>query len=158
MPARSKVQDTAEAVRWLREGKSYAWMVETYLEKYNIQTTTSMWATFRHRQGLDLKITRDSDLIPWTVAEKHRWKYPLTMLRYEARKRAGHELKADQQERLDNWKAALAEGDRVVHYDPETEAGFFLIPRGDGDTDLIHQPKATPEAGEAKEEPDTSEN
>ncbi|MFJ9158674.1 hypothetical protein ACIRPS_17945 [Streptomyces griseoviridis] len=151
MPAKSKVQDTAEAVRWIEDGKSYAWIVEKYLEKYNIETTTSMWATFRHRQGLDRQITRDTELIPWTVAEKHRWKYPLTMLRYEARRRAGHELKPDQQERLDNWKATLAEKNRVVYYDPETEAGFFLVPREATDADLIRAPKA-PEASKESTE------
>ncbi|MFE7124021.1 hypothetical protein [Streptomyces sp. NPDC057617] len=141
MPARSKVQNTGEAVRWIEEGKSYSWIVAKYLEKYGIETTTSMWATFRHRQGLDRQITRDTDLIPWAVDAKHRWKYPLTMLRYEARSRAGHELKPDQRERLDNWKATLEEKNRVVYYDPDTEAGFFLVPREETDTDLIRAPK-----------------
>ncbi|WP_411120615.1 hypothetical protein [Streptomyces sp. x-19] len=155
MPAKSKVQNVAEAVRWIKEGKSYSWIVEKYLEKYNIETTTSMWATFRHRQGLDLQITRDTELIPWTVEAKHRWKYPLTMLRYEARLRSKQELKPDQQERLDNWKATLREKDRVVYYDPETDAGFFLVPREATDTDLIRKPepkKAGPEKHETQTE------
>ncbi|MFF9644719.1 hypothetical protein [Kitasatospora aureofaciens] len=142
MPAKTKVQDEQEAIRWLSEGKSYQWMVEKYLEKYNIQTTTSMWATFRHRKGLDLRITRDADLIPWEVKEEHRWQYPLVMLRFEARQRAGHELKKADRSRLDAWKAERESTETVVYYDPQTEDGFFYVPREASDTDLIREPIA----------------
>ncbi|WP_327068714.1 hypothetical protein [Kitasatospora sp. NBC_01302] len=143
MPAKTKVQDEQEAIRWLREGKSYAWMVEKYLEKYNIQTTTSMWATFRHRKGLDLRITRDADLIPWEVKEEHRWQYPLVMLRFEARRRAGHELKEADLSRLTSWKAERESTGTVVYYAPQTEDGFFYVPREASDTDLIREPIAS---------------
>lgn len=149
MPARTKVQNEREAIRWIEDGKSYAWIVEKYLEKYKIQTTVSMWATFRHRHGLDRQITRDTNLIPWTVRPEHRWKYPLTMLRFEARRREGHELKPDQQTRLDSWKQKLEEKERVVYYDPDTEAGFFLVPREERDTDLIRRPVEASEPGAA---------
>jgi hypothetical protein len=37
----------------------------------------------------------------------------------------------------------LADNNAVVHYDPDTEAGFFYIPRSDGDGDLVHKPKVS---------------
>ncbi|GAB2329218.1 hypothetical protein [Streptomyces variabilis] len=140
MPAKSKVQNEQEAIRWITEGKSYEWIVEQYREKYKIETTTSMWATFRHRKGLDRLITRDDSLIPWKVERQHRWKYPLVMLRFEARRREGHELKPRDASRLESWKRMLEEEGLVVYYDPETEDGFFLVPREETDDDLVRVP------------------
>jgi hypothetical protein len=40
----------------------------------------------------------------------------------------------------------IKEEGAVVHYDPDTEEGFFYVPRQEGDDDLIHRPpsKTTP--------------
>ncbi|MFF7800265.1 hypothetical protein [Streptomyces olivaceus] len=136
-----KIQDEQEVIRWFREGKTYQWMIDEYKRKYGIDTAASMWGNFRQRRGLDRRIVRDDDLIPWFVTEEHRWAYPLAMLRAEARRRAGKELTSLDASRLANWKQMLKEEDAVVHYDPETEEGFHYIPRQPGDDDLIHQPK-----------------
>jgi hypothetical protein len=136
-----KIQDEGEVVRWFEEGRTYAWMVEEYRRKYNIETVPSMWGNFRQRKGLDRRITRDDELIPWFVKEEHRWLYPLAMLRVEARRRDGRTLTENDRSRLASWRQMLAEGDAVVHYDPDTEEGFFYIPRQEGDDDLIHKPE-----------------
>ncbi|MFH8414343.1 hypothetical protein [Streptomyces collinus] len=140
MPS-SKIQDEAEVIRWFEEGKTYNWMVEEYKRKYNIDTRPSMWGNFRRRRGLDRRITRDDELIPWFVKEEHRWAYPLMMLRVEGRRRAGKEIREVDAQRLASWKSMLEEENAVVHYDPDTEDGFFYIPRQPGDDDLIHPPK-----------------
>lgn len=141
MPA-SKIQDEGEVIRWIEEGRTYAWMTEEYQRKYNIQTSPSMWSNFRRRHGLDRRIARDDDLIPWEVKVEHRWRYPLAMLRHEARRRAGMAQAADIPEKLEAWKRNLAEEDVVVHYEPDTEDGFFYVPRRKGiDTDLIRVPE-----------------
>jgi hypothetical protein len=101
-----------------------------------------MWGNFRRRRGLDRRIVRDDELIPWFVKEEHRWAYPLAMLRAEARRRAGKDLTETDQNRLKNWMEMIKEEDAVVHYDPDTEEGFFYVPRQEGDDDLIHRPKA----------------
>ncbi|AWY07595.1 immunity repressor [Streptomyces phage Yosif] len=136
-----KIQDEQEVIRWFEEGRTYAWMVEEYKRKYNIETVPSLWGNFRRRRGLDRRLTRNDDLIPWHVKVEHRWAYPLAMLRAEARLRDGKELSEVEQGRLDSWKTMLTEENAVVHYDPDTEEGFFYIPRQEGDTDLIHAPK-----------------
>lgn len=134
-----KIQDEQEVIRWFEEGRTYAWMTEQYREKYGIETVGSMWGNFRRRRGLDRRIVRDDDLIPWAVKEEHRWAYPLAMLRAEARRRAGQATEADEA-RLESWLDMLKEEDAVVHYDPDTEEGFHYVPRQSGDEDLIHEP------------------
>ncbi|WP_420312536.1 hypothetical protein ACOB87_37875 [Streptomyces sp. YS-B37] len=135
-----KIQNEQEVVRWFEEGRTYAWMIEEYKRKYGIDTVPSMWGNFRRRRGLDRRIVRDDELIPWFVKEEHRWAYPILMLRAEARRRAGKELTETDSARLASWMKMLKEEGAVVHYDPDTEEGFFYVPRQEGDDDLIHSP------------------
>ena len=43
MPAASKIRDLPEALSWLREGRTYQWIVDEYLRKYDVRTMVSMW-------------------------------------------------------------------------------------------------------------------
>lgn len=142
----SKIQDDGEVRRWFEEGRTYQWMCDEYLRKYNIETVPSLWGNYRRRRGLARRITRDDELIPWLVTEKHRWAYPLAMLRVEARRRAGREIRDVDLARLTPWKQDLVEGGLVVHYDADTEQGFFYVPARPEDADLIRVPrrKTTP--------------
>ena len=136
-----KVRDNTEVRRWFEQGKPYSWMIEEYRRKYDEETSKSMWGNYRRRQGLERRINRDASLIPWRVGPKHRWAYPVIMLRVEARRRRGDKLRPIDDQRLIAWLDGLKERDLVVHYDPEVEEGFFLIPRQPGDEDLIHEPE-----------------
>lgn len=136
----SKIVDEGEVIRWMKEGKTYSWMVEEYQRKYNIETVPSLWSNFRARRGLPRRITRDDDLIPWHVQPQHRWAYPLAMLRAEARRRSGRELRPIDQQRVDGWLRGMDEKNVVLHYDPELPEGFFYVPREKTDTDIIRQP------------------
>lgn len=138
-----KIVDEGEVIRWFEEGRTYAWMIEEYRRKYNIETVPSMWGNFRRRRGLQRRITRNDELIPWAVKPEHRWLYPIAMLRAEARRREkGEEALSELEKlRLPSWKKMLEEEGAVVHYDPDTDEGFFYIPRQEGDDDLIHKPK-----------------
>ena len=118
-----------------------AWMVEEYQRKYGIETRPSMFGNFRRRRGLERRLTRNDDLLPWALDEKHRWTYPAMMLRAEARRRDGKELRKEDETRLDAWLRRLEEEDTVVHYDMATEEGFWYVPRRPGvDTDIIRVP------------------
>lgn len=142
MPAHSKVQDMQEALRWLEEGKTYSWLVDEYLRKYNIETTISMWAAIRRRHGIENRIVRDETLIPWAVKEEHRHSHPVSMLRAEARKRAGKTLTPMMADMLESWLKGLERDGCVVHYDPDTEEGWWYVPRREGiDKDLIRVPE-----------------
>lgn len=141
MPA-PKIQNEQEVIRWFEEGRSYPWMQEQYRKKYNIETSKAMWANFRRRRGLELRLERSPELIPWKVLPEHQLNYSLAMLRVEGRRRRGETLREVDATRLEAFKEQLAEGDLVVHYDPETEEGFFLVPRRENvDTDMIREPE-----------------
>lgn len=137
-----KIVDETEVIRWFEEGKTYAEMAQIYRDKYNIETVPSMWGNFRRRHGLDRRIERNDDLIPWAVEKRHRWAYPLMMLRTEGRRRSGLEVAESMTGRLDRWLETMKKDDTVVHYDPDTDDGFFYVPRREGvDKDLIRQPE-----------------
>lgn len=141
MPGR-KIQDEQEVLRWFEEGRTYSWMQQEYLDKYNIETTPRMWSNFRRRRGLPHRMHHDESLIPWVVMDEHRHRYPVAMLRKVARQRRGDKITERDQERIDAWLNSLADGDAVVHYDPQTEEGFFYVPRRPGiDKDLIREPE-----------------
>lgn len=151
---KTKIQDEAEVLRWFDEGRPYIWMVEEYARKYNIATTLTMWGNFRRRRGIPKRIVRDDNLIPWLVEEQHRWAYPVAMLRTEARRRGGAELTETDESRLKAWKDRLEAEDLVVHYDPNTDSGFFYVDRRPGvDLDLIREPdfKTTSQPTTAKD-------
>lgn len=141
MPA-SKIVNEQEVIKWFDEGRTYAWMQEQYQEKYGIETRLSMWGNFRRRHGLARRIARNDDLIPWEVKPEHRWDYPIMTLRKEARQREGLELSEEDQRALVAWKAGMERDGSVLHYDPDTEQGWFYVPRREGvDLDLIREPE-----------------
>jgi hypothetical protein len=136
----TKIQDRQEVLKWFAEGRTYSWMVEKYIEKYNIETTQTMWANFRSRNKLPRRIARNETLIPWGVKEEHRYNQAVVMLRQEARRREGLPLTEGYEARVNSWLEMLEEEGVVVHYDPDTEEGFFYVPREAGDDDIIRRP------------------
>jgi hypothetical protein len=149
--AQSKIVDESEVIRWFEEDRTYPWMQEQYREKYGIETTIPMWSAFRRRRGLDRRNLRADDLIPWKVKDEHRHLYPALMLRAEGRRRAQEQAEAEGKKpratisdrdakRLASWKRMLEDDSLVVHYDPDTEDGFFYVPREDGDAEFIRKP------------------
>lgn len=141
--ATSKIVSEDEVLRWIEEGRTYRWMSEEYDTKYNIEITPNAFANLRYRRGLDRRIGRGDDLIPWNVKREHRWEYPVVMLRVEVRRREGRELRDIDAKRLESWKRQLTEGGLVVHYDPETDEGWWYVPAREGiDLDLIREPNA----------------
>jgi hypothetical protein len=136
----SKIVDEEEAVAWIMDGRPYVWMVEEYRRKYGVETSVGMWAQFRRRRGLPRRIVMDPALIPWRVKDEHHGSHTVHMLRAEARARAGKALAPVEQGRLASFRRMLADGDLVVHYEPDSEEGWFLVPREPGDTDIIRHP------------------
>lgn len=142
MPAPSKVQDFQEVTRWMEEGKTYKWMVEEYLRKYNIETTISMWSGIRHRYGFERRQVRNDDMIPWEVKEEHRYAHAINMLRAEARRRAGNQLSRYMESLVTGWLRGMERDGTVLGYDPDTESGWYYAPRREGiDLDLIVEPE-----------------
>jgi len=136
----SKIVDEQEVIRWFHDGLTAPEMVEEYRRKYNVETSPSMWGNFRKRHGLAARNVRDATLIPWQVQERHRFRYPVEMLRLEAQVRAGRQLSGDDQARHTSYFARLAERGEVIEYRPETDEGFHLVPRSSDDLDVIRRP------------------
>lgn len=151
MPAR-KVQDERELVRWYREGRTGAWVQDEYRRKYGVEVSENFFSNAIHKlrdryDDLEPRVARYDDLLPWRVREEHLYTYPAQMLRMEGRRRAGEQLAMGYQRRLDNWLGRLRADDLVVHYDPDTDAGFMYVPRRAGiDTDVIRDPRRSSDA------------
>ena len=135
-----KIQDEGEARRWIEEGRTYRWMAEEHLRKYDVKVSPEAFSALRRRLGLERRNQRDDSLIPWDVKIDHRWDFILSMLRAEGRVRAGQELTGRMVQKHASFMARLRDENLVVYYDPETEQGFFLIPREEQDEDIVRQP------------------
>lgn len=147
MPA-SMIENDGEVNRWFEEERPYSHMIDQYRSKYGKETTVQFWSKQRERRGFKRRNVRDDNLIPWRVKVDHAYKEEPINLRREARRRAGLPIGKDPDYQakalaeLDSWIARLAEDDAVVHYDADTEQGWFLVPRRQGvDLDLIHEPE-----------------
>lgn len=70
--------------------------------------------------------------IPWTLLPKHRHYHAARMLRSAARQDAGLEIGATLKPQLAAWQKTLVDEDAVIHYDPDTDEGFWLVPRRHG--------------------------
>lgn len=139
----SKLQNRDEFVRWYRDGKTYSWMIEQYWDKYGIEIGYGTISNWRHQLGLERRAVRDPNLIPWTVKPEHRINHLLNMLRAEGRRRSGQDVAPSTLKKLEAWLEWLKEQDVVVHYDPDTEPGWWVVPRRPGiDTDIIRKPSA----------------
>lgn len=141
---------------YLSQGLTQQQIVDAWKRDCGVTVSRSAIAMAIERYGLKSAHSRPryEDLLPWRVANEHREKTDARMLRAEGRRRAGQRLTAQQERRLDNWLADLAEQDAVVHYDRETEQGFFWIPRSEanrGSDDIINKPKS-PSIGELIEQ------
>ena len=87
-------------------------------------------------------------IVPWAVKAEHRWARPLAMLRIESRRRAGFDVPGEDLDRLSRFRSELAQRNLVVHYEPRTGQGWWLVPRRRGiDADLIREPDAADAAG-----------
>lgn len=139
----SKIVDEGEAKRWLiDEERPYKWIIDTYRTKYNIETSAAMWSRARQRLGAEtFRSLPRSGLMPWTVrGEAHRTHYIPHMLRMVDRVRRGEATREDEG-RAASFLERLNSMSAVVHYDPETTQGWFLVPRESYDKDIIRDPK-----------------
>ncbi|MFI5840532.1 hypothetical protein ACIA8K_12570 [Catenuloplanes sp. NPDC051500] len=142
----TKVQNQAEAIAWIEEGRPYRWIIDKYIEKYGIETKPAMWSNFRRKHGIKTRTVRNESLVPWKIEEHHRTAYHLEMLRAEARRRAGVELLPEAADKLRRFHENLEETGTVVHYSPKK--GFTYAPRRPGvDLDLIREPASRNRTG-----------
>lgn len=147
MPA-SIIVNEQEVRRWFEQGRPYSYMIEQYQTKYGRDTTIAYWSKWRQRHGIERRNVRDDKLIPWKVEEQHRYDWDILNLRKEARRRAGKPLPEGEDDVVDGWIRGLEADGAVIHYEPETEQGWFRVPRREGvDFDLIREPEQRDRTG-----------
>lgn len=80
--------------------------------------------------------------VPWhPILPEHRDRYLIRMLRANHRREQGLKSAPVLEAMLDKFLAAAEEQDFVVHYDPDTDEGFFRVPRRHGvDEGLVRNP------------------
>lgn len=150
MPAIQRVPGKGELKKYLNQGLTQAQIVDAWEKESGERVSRSSIAMAMARYGLKSARPRPDygQLLPWTVAEEHRYHIDARMLRLEGRRRAGGKLSEDEARWLENWKAELERRDAVVYYERDTEEGFFWIPREAHHTDIIDpgdsDPKGTP--------------
>lgn len=100
-----------------------------------------MWSALRRRHGIERRIVRDRELIPWKIDPEHRHGHAVAMLRAAARKRAGKPLSTRTAANLAAWLRRLEADQTVVFYDRAVAGGWRYVPRREGiDLDLIREP------------------
>jgi len=148
----SKLVDRDEFIRWYNDGKTYKWIIEKYLEKYDLEIGNGTISNWRSQLELEKRAVRDVSLIPWAVNREHRYHHTLHMLRTVGRLRAGEPTPEARRKKAKAWLRNLEEQDAVVHYDPDTEEGWWLVPRRHGiDTDIIRKPDRVTRQRKARE-------
>lgn len=130
-----KVPDIGQLVAWRDMGLTHQQMADRIFEETGQKVSRSSISVALSRAGKVEDKPRYLETIPWKVKTAHLKEYPARMLRLLGRRRAGGELTANENQRLDRWLQMLADGNAVVGYDPDNlEQGFHYIdPRkGDG--------------------------
>ena len=70
--------------------------------------------------------------IPWKLKPEHRHLSPARMLRIQGRYDQGLPISETLERQRARWVAGLMIENQVIHYDPDTEEGFWRFPRRDG--------------------------
>lgn len=140
---RTKIVDASEVRRWIREGKTYQWMKEEYLRKYNIEISVSTFIMFNRKYGLSYRyaVLERGGERPWKVKEEHRSRGMDAYLSALIRRDNGYSVPEEKLTSAENWWKQMEERGLVVGYNPDSEEGFFAIPRRPGiDNGYVREP------------------
>lgn len=132
-----------ELERFLQRGMTQAQIVDAWEGQTGTRVSRSTIAMAIKRYGLQSSNPRPrhEDTLPWHVREEHKNHIEARMLRMEGRRRKGMPLSDKDLHWLNRWRELLEEEKAVVMYDPDTEEGFFWVPRTPQDTDILRRPR-----------------
>jgi len=138
------VPNKTELRAYLSQGLTQQQIVDAWKRDSGVTVSRSAIAMAIERYGLKSAHPRAryEELLPWRVAIEHRERTDARMLRLEGRRRAGQKLGEKEERWLDGWLEQLREQNAVIHYDRDTEQGFWWIPREPEHGDeIINRPK-----------------
>lgn len=130
-----KIPDIGQLISWRDLGWTHQQMADHIYDTTGQIVARSSISAALSRAGKADTRDRYSDCLPWRVRTRHLKEYQAVMLRLLGRRRAGGELSAGDNRRLDSWLRQLEQANAVVAYDPDNdEQGFHYVnPRpGDG--------------------------
>lgn len=135
-------------LRWLAEGVTQTEVVGR-LADMGIDATQSAVSMLKMRHATGereaaMRTRVRAELLPWKLRPEHRQLHAAKMLRAQSRLDRGETITRIQQRQLDTWKAGLEADNACIHYDPDTEQGFWRVPRRPGIDGLIREPDETP--------------
>lgn len=132
--------DYSEAEQMLRAGKTQQ-EVADHFGVTQPAVNRAIWRGKIKDIAYD-RTTTDESAIPWhPVRPEHRSRYLVRMLRAAARRDRGEQSAPVLEAQLDNFLKQVDELDFVIHYDPDTDDGFFRVARRAGvDKGLIRDP------------------
>ena len=70
--------------------------------------------------------------VPWKLKAEHRHRHAARMLRTQDRLEAGMVVGPTLVGQVTAWRESLEADNSVVDYDPDTEEGFWRVPRRPG--------------------------
>ena len=123
--------DDKEVEQLLRSGKSQMQVVRMY-RKRGVDVTQSAISQAISTGRIKVDTDRASGGIPWLLKPEHRHRHAARMLRTQARLDAGLTIGQSLVTQVETWRAGLELEDTVVHYDADTEEGFWRVPRRTG--------------------------
>src|SRR5512139_308063 len=132
--------DYSEAEQMLRAGKTQAEVAEHFGVK---QPAVSLAIARGNISDIAYDRTAtDESAIPWhPIRPEHRSRYLVRMLRAAARRDRGEASAPVIEAQLDKFLEQAEKMDFVVHYDPDTNEGWFRVERRPGvDKGLIRDP------------------
>lgn len=149
-----KLMDDHELAQLLREGHTHAEIAEINRERtgqpVSPRSVSVKAVELADRGMVPHRLDRHKDLIPWTIRASHRDRGIRRSLLMEARQRKEKKLSEDDRSQLESLKAEMKMPgetantsditDWVIHYEPRSEAGFWLVPRRPEDEDMIRVP------------------
>lgn len=132
MPAHKILPDIQTLQHWIEdEGLTHQQVADRVFQQTGHPVSRSTVSAALHRAGLSANASRYREELPWRVKVEHITEYPARMLRLLGRRRAGGELSADENKRLDSWLHQLETEHAVVGYDPTSKFGFYYIDKDD---------------------------
>lgn len=143
MTGRRVLPSTDELKRMRDRGMSLRQIADHVFDTTGEKVTPAAISASLARAGHALTPQRYEELIPWRVQMRHQKHFYIRMLRLEGRRRAGLELRPEDERRLNDFIEELRDNRAVIHYNPEYGTdGFYAVPARPGvDTDLIRVPE-----------------
>jgi hypothetical protein len=123
--------DDSEVEQLLRSGLTQLRVVEI-LATQGVSVSQSAISQAISTGRIKVDTGRTSGGIPWRLKPEHRHRHAARMLRTQARLDKGLPIGKSLTRQVEAWREALEADDSVVHYDPDTEEGFWRVPRRPG--------------------------